>query len=251
MMKLSEIPADSGVGRLLRLPLRLIPKGTKVPILQGTLKGHKWIVGSSVHGCWAGIYEPSIRGVFERLVKPHSVVFDIGAHVGFYTLLASVLVGSEGKVVAFEPLPQNLSYLKEHITINGINNVTVIDAAVANYCGETFFQIAPDSSMGRINTSEGDIKITVCTLDHMISSHQITTPDLIKMDIEGAEMLALEGANALLSEARPTILLSTHGDDIRERCCDYLVSLGYQLRPIGAESLHETRDIIAFNDDGK
>lgn len=64
-----------------------------VPVLQGSLRGRKWIVGSSNHGCWLGSYEWKKQRLFTRTVSSGDVVFDIGAHVGFYTLLASVLVG--------------------------------------------------------------------------------------------------------------------------------------------------------------
>ncbi|MDW8317197.1 MAG: FkbM family methyltransferase, partial [Anaerolineae bacterium] len=90
-MNLSGISSKSLIGRVLRFPLRLIPPKAVLPIMQGRLKGRKWIVGSSSHGCWLGSYEYAKRIVFERTVRENSVVFDIGAHVGFYTLLAAVL----------------------------------------------------------------------------------------------------------------------------------------------------------------
>lgn len=107
-MNISAVPHDSLVGRLLRWPLRFIPPELVVPILQGKLKGRKWVVGSSKHGCWLGSYEYHKRRLFEQLIRPGDTVFDIGAHVGFYTLLASILTGPAGRVFAFEPLPRNL-----------------------------------------------------------------------------------------------------------------------------------------------
>lgn len=68
-------------------------------------------MGSSSHGCWIGSYEYHKRRLFEQAVTPGSAVFDIGAHVGFYTLLASVLVGDQGRVVAFEPNAGNVRLL--------------------------------------------------------------------------------------------------------------------------------------------
>ena len=99
-MNFSAIPFKTLYGKILRLPLRLIPKNMKLPILQGKLRGEKWIVGSSNHGCWLGSYEYKQRILFEKTIIRGSVIFDIGAHVGFYTLLASKLVGPKGKVFA-------------------------------------------------------------------------------------------------------------------------------------------------------
>ena len=96
-LKISKIPINSSIGKLLRFLLNLIPRDYEVPILQGKLKGQKWIVGSSNHGCWLGSYEYEKRLRFEGEVQKDSVVYDIGANVGFYTLLASKLVGGNGK----------------------------------------------------------------------------------------------------------------------------------------------------------
>src|SRR5215471_5126199 len=106
-MDFSSISKDSVRGKLLRLPLRLMPRDVRVPILQGQLKGKWWIAGSNSHGCWLGSYEFDKRRLFEQTIKPGATVFDIGANVGFYTLLSSVLVGSGGKVYTFEPVPSN------------------------------------------------------------------------------------------------------------------------------------------------
>jgi len=79
-----------------------------VPILQGPLRGKKWIVGSQRHAFWLGGYEPHLQRLIAREVKPGEIFYDVGANVGFYSLLASVLVGP-GKVFAFEQLPANVA----------------------------------------------------------------------------------------------------------------------------------------------
>src|SRR6266436_706615 len=135
-INLSAIPSSRWFGRVLRWPLQWIPQDAVVPILQGPCAGMRWIVGSSTHGCWLGSYEYEKRKLFEELVGPGDVVYDIGAHVGFYTLLASVLVGHTGRVVAFEPSPRNLAYLRRHLAMNRLNNVTVVEGAVYDHDGE-------------------------------------------------------------------------------------------------------------------
>jgi Met-10+ like-protein len=147
-MNFSGISGKTFLGRLLRYPLKFIPRRMKLPILQGRLRGKRWIAGSSTHGCWLGSYEYDQRILFEQLVAEGSVVFDLGAHVGFYTLLAAVLVGPRGKVYAFEPMPDNIYFLKEHLRLNRITNLTVIDRAVSDSSGVATFVEEPSSAMG-------------------------------------------------------------------------------------------------------
>ncbi len=176
-MNFSGISKQKTLGKLLRFPLRLVPARAKMPIMQGAFKGKKWIAGSSDHGCWLGSYEIAKRRVFETHVTKGSIVFDVGAHVGYYTLLASVLAGAEGRIFAFEPLPQNLQFLREHVRINHLANVTVIDAAVAEKSGETRFQIGPSRSMGQL-AAGGELPVRVVALDEQIAAGELPPPRL-------------------------------------------------------------------------
>jgi FkbM family methyltransferase len=216
-----------------------------MPILQGRLRGKRWIVGSSNHGCWLGSYEFTKRRLFEKIVTENSVVFDIGAHAGFYTLLSSVLVGPHGKVFAFEPLPANLKFLHEHLRINKINNVKVIEAAVADCSGTGQFEENLNSSMGRISNT-GNLKINLVRLDDMYHNGEIPPPDFIKIDVEGGEIQVLEGAKNLLSMASPTIFLATHGEKIHEQSCNFLLCRGYTLEPIGGGRLLGSSEVLAY-----
>ncbi len=244
-MNLSGISYKSWYGKLLRFPLRFIPRNTKMPILQGKLRGKKWIVGSGNHGYWLGSYEYEKRVIFENLVKEGNIVFDIGANVGFYTLLASVLVGLEGKVFAFEPVPKNLFYLKEHLRINHITNVTVIEAAVSDSRGTALFDKGPSSSMGHISPN-GVLKVKTVSLDELISQEKIPAPHYMKIDVEGAEMLVLSGAKSILANVHPTLFLATHGRTVHQQCCEFLKSLDYHLRPIVGHNVEETSEILAY-----
>jgi FkbM family methyltransferase len=244
-MNFSAISNRTPLGKLLRFPLRLMPTEMRMPILQGRLRGKQWIVKSSQHGCWLGSYEYDKQLIFEKIITEGSVVFDLGAHVGFHTLLASVLVGSEGKVFAFEPMPKNLFYLKQHLSLNSITNVTLIEAAVSDCSGVVSFEESSCSFQGRIS-SQGNLQVKTVSLDDLISKGEIPTPDYLKIDVEGAEMQVFSGAKSLLKNAHPTILLATHGRDVHQQCCQLLTSLGYQLQPIGSKSLEETDELLAY-----
>jgi FkbM family methyltransferase len=240
----STISDQNLPGKLLRLPLRLIPPDAAVPILQGRLKGKKWIVGSSNHGCWLGAYEYEMRRAFESHVKEGAVVFDVGAHVGFYTLLSSVLAGSRGKAIAFEPNPRNLVFLKEHIRINEIRNVQVMEVAVSDCKGVSFFQERSVSSTGRLAVN-GKLQVETVSLDEIIPQGLVPAPECVKIDVEGAEMLVLTGARFTLLRYRPIVFLETHGKEVRNECCRFLKSVGYEVRLIGEGPLKEIDHFIA------
>jgi len=167
-MKVEIFSVNSLIGKVIRLPLRLIPPNAQLPILLGRMKGKKWIVGSGLYSFWIGNFESKKQKLFADYISAGSVVFDIGANVGFYTLLASELVGPKGLVVSFEPAPRNIKFLKEHITINNISNVVVIEGAVADIDGSSFFDKGPNATMGRLN-SKGDLQVRTFTLDHIIT----------------------------------------------------------------------------------
>lgn len=232
------------LGQVIRLPLKLIPAQMVVPIWQGRLRGVRWIVGSSTHGCWLGSYEYYKQRVFVDTVKNGGILFDIGAHVGFYTLLASVLVGSTGRVYAFEPVLRNLFYLGKHLKINHITNVTVVKAAVSDLSGEATFDEGPGSSMGHLS-AQGTYIVNTVTLDEMIAAKQIPVPDYLKIDVEGAEWSVLHGAKFLLAQSHPTIFLATHSPTIHQECCRFLESLGYSLHSINASDVWHSDEILA------
>src|SRR5579875_1722626 len=138
-MDFSRISNRAFLGQAIRMPLKLIPADMPMPILQGRLRGKRWITGAHTHGCWLGSYEFCKRLQFEQLIQPGQFVFDIGANAGFYSLLASVLVGPAGRVFAFEPATRNIAHLRRHLRINNMSNVIVLEAAVSDRSGAAFF----------------------------------------------------------------------------------------------------------------
>lgn len=243
-MNFSGISQRSLVGRLLRFPLKLIPEDTELRILQGKLRGKKWIIGSGVHGYWLGSYEYNKRRLFEHLINKGEVVYDIGAHVGFYTILSAELVGSTGYVYAFEPLPINFCYLKKHIEINKIGNVELLQAAVYSEGNNVYLKEGPDSSMGQIS-QEGDIKVKSVRLDDFVCEGEVQKPDFIKIDVEGAELHVLAGMENIIESFQPTISLATHGYEVHNMCIKLLISFDYKIRAIDGKDIDKSSDIIA------
>jgi FkbM family methyltransferase len=231
---MSLIPSQSDlIGKAIRLPLKLIPREAEMPVLMGKLRGKRWIAGSADHSFWLGTYEYRQRRLFERTVAEGSVVFDVGANVGYYTLLASVLAGPAGHVVAFEPVPGNLAYLRRHLSLNAVRNVTVVEAAVADEPGQRTFQTF--SSQGGQLREGGDLQVQCVSLDAAVAGG-LPKPDVIKMDIEGAEVDGLRGAVEVLRTARPKVFLATHSAELRRQCDEILASVGYTSEVIGTSS---------------
>jgi FkbM family methyltransferase len=221
--------ASTLAGWLLRQPLRLVPAMTPLPILSGPLAGKRWLSTSATHGCWLGTYERELQQHLIRTLKPGDCFFDVGANVGFFSLLASVLVGPAGRVVAFEPLPRNTELLRANLGLNAVTNVAVVEAAVAETAGTTVFAIAGSPSMGSMDAAQG-IEVPVVGLDELVEAGEVPIPAAIKMDVEGAESRALAGARKTLETHHPTIFLSTHGYRQHEECLNLLAGLGYRVR---------------------
>ena len=213
VMNFSNIGRGTLLGRVLRWPLSLIPANARLPIVQGPLRGHRWIAGSSNHGCWLGSYENDQQEILKSRLKEGDVVFDIGAHVGFYTLLSSRLVGHRGRVVAFEPVPENLAFLEKHLAINSISNVDIIEAAVSDRDGQVGLSSGPSSSMWHFD-ARGVLNVRAHCLDELVLNAKLPAPDLIKMDIEGAELLALNGSAGVIDRYHPGV----HTLHSRGRC---------------------------------
>jgi FkbM family methyltransferase len=241
----SRIPHDTILGRLVRAPLRLIPQGMVVPILQGPLRGKKWIAGSSTNGCWFGTYEADTQRTFRRLTKSGSVVYDIGANVGFYTLLASVCAGSAGRVYSFEPLPKNIADLKKHIAINHLANCEVIEAAVSRADGVAHFDSLRPRTMGWLAEGGKEVVRTVC-IDSLVGSGAILPPDLAKIDVEGAELSVLEGCVQTIAAHRPLILLATHGHEAHDSCIRFLIGRNYKIQSLNSFGVDHSDELLAL-----
>ncbi len=230
------------------MPLRLLPKGATVAVLQGPLRGARWTIGALNHGCWLGSFEIARQRAFVRLARAGDCVYDIGANVGFYSLLAARLVGPTGRVIAIEPLPRNLEDLRRHLVLNHVSNVTVVAAAVMDRDGTVRMHVPSPSEAYVDAAGSGDVRAV--RLDDLVYRDGYPSPNLLKIDVEGAELPVLLGARRVLLEARPTILLSTHSEALRRSCQALLTASGYRLQPEtpGAE-LASCDDVIASPSD--
>lgn len=236
---------DSFSRRFARIIFGKILPRTSYPVATGPLKGARFILGAlSGDGGGASVYfnrmETEQTAAMIEAIRPGGKFYDIGANVGYYSILASRLVGPTGKVAAFEPLVRNLSYLQRHVELNHADNVRVLPFALSSENTILSFSTGPNSAMGHLDRDGGgDVLVPTVTLDE-IATRLGWLPDVIKMDVEGAEMDVFSGATRVLSEAKPVIFLSTHSPELRTECLTFLGGLGYTVTSlIEDENSHE------------
>ncbi|HLL16136.1 MAG TPA: FkbM family methyltransferase [Pyrinomonadaceae bacterium] len=179
------------------------------------VQGHKMFLDAadSLSLSVNGAYEPFETELMHSLVKPGDTVLDIGANIGYYTLILARLVGERGKVYAFEPDPTNYELLKRNIALNGYKNVVPVMKATSNKNGTLRLYLCRDNkAMHRVYDSQycdGFIEIEAVRLDDYFAGREEKI-DFIKIDIEGAEYAALEGMATLLGKSRRAILVTEY-----------------------------------------
>ena len=216
----------------------------RLPIVGGRLRGRWWLPASrgKILRILGGSYEPEQTRLFEEHVRPGHTVLDVGAHVGYYTVLSAVLAGERGAVWAFEPNPVNAAFLRRHAEINGLANVRVTEAAVSDANGSARFGFGSGSGTGHL-AADGTVEVRTVRLDDFCSEHGIA-PSAVKIDVEGAEGAVLEGARDTLARHRPVLFLSTHGAEVHRACLDFLEGAGYACRPILGDDVATTSELF-------
>lgn len=217
---------------------RLFPR-RPYPVLAGPLRGARFILGSFAgDGGGASVFfnlsEQEQLSAFAGVLKPGYCVLDIGANVGFYSVLAAKKIAPNGRVFAFEPVRRNADFLRRHIAINGADNILVIESACGRESGETVFFSGPNAAMGSLCPVGGSsFRVEVVSIDDFVESRNIQ-PDVMKIDVEGAEYDVICGAEKTIGQFRPVIFLSTHSAELRRNCLERLSEMKYAYRPLTA-----------------
>jgi FkbM family methyltransferase len=169
-------------------------------------------------------FEYKTLTLFSELAKPNMTVLDIGANVGLFSLLGGRLVGEKGKIYAFEPSQITFDALNENLSLNQITNVSTHRLALSDTEGVIHLGAVENDAMNFIDVKNQNQKgevVDMITLDKFLTINKIGKVDLIKIDIEGAELLALKGAADMLRRDKPTIIMEAN--DKWTRRFDYSV----------------------------
>lgn len=237
-----SIEPRSVAGRLVRLPLRLLPKSMVLPVLSGINRGFRWRVGSHIHGAWIGIYEKDKQQACLRLIRPRMTVYDIGAQAGFYSLAFSRLVG-DGRVYSFEPLPENCVNLLDHLRLNNIKNVIAHQMAISDRSGLVDFRIGISNAMGSITNVPSMYRVYTVTIDELAEKDGLPLPDLVKMDVEGSEASVLRGATGVLRARRTVWLVALHGQQPARECWSIFEQYGYSIFTMDGKRIQSVSDM--------
>ncbi|GAA2650781.1 FkbM family methyltransferase [Streptomyces aculeolatus] len=156
-----------------------------------------------------GIWEPNMTGWLQGRLRPGDTFVDVGAHVGYFSMLASRLVGDAGHVVAIEASPKFYGRLREHADLNGVGNVRAVNAAVSD-CRETLTFILASSINTGANSIvpydgpvESSFEAEARPLPDLLETAEVAQARVIKVDVEGAEGKVARGLTPLLDQLRP------------------------------------------------
>jgi FkbM family methyltransferase len=230
--------------RFLRLgtPPDIDVAGRPVTIQSGLGRGLRWQhrPGYS-HYFWTGTYDHAMQPAMKRYVRPGQVAYDIGGNAGFHALLFARLVGESGRVFCFEPLPENIEMIALQLGLNDMPWCEVVAAAVADQEGSAELYSGSTNGVASLvlgNRSGRPVAAQVKTLTLDEFCRENPPPDIIKMDIEGAEGLAIAGAqNMLASGARPVFFFEFHGPECVRAVVDGLLGHGYRFESFAGTPL--------------
>jgi FkbM family methyltransferase len=215
------------------------PQGiTEVEIAGGILEGmHMALDLQSEKDYWLGTYEANLQAAARHFIQPGMTVYDVGANIGYISLMAARLNGPNGKVFSFEALPANIQRLEQNRALNQLEErISIQPAAVVAGSGPVTFFMHHSGAMGKAQGSAGreeeyqqKIEVNGLSLDNFVYGQNQPLPALVKMDIEGGEGMALEGMTRILKDAPPIFLIELHGEQAARSVWEQLSACGYSL----------------------
>ena len=188
-----------------------------------------------------GVYEPELTRACSSIAEPGMTVVDVGANIGYFTVLFSDIVGEDGSVYAFEADPRNVALLERNVDASGCDNVTVTQVAVSDTSGTIEFDMSDDQFSRSSIVDPSETKGTIEEVDTVTLDDTVTEPvDLLKVDVVGAELRVLRGALSLIEEHQPRIVLPhlpEKWSDEELTVFDDLAAMGYSRQSLDGELL--------------
>ena len=250
VVSLLPAPVVRGLGRLqFRIPLlrSLIQRyGHRLTEQEGVIrhgigKGLRFRATGGYPGYLLGTSEPEEQALLAKLLFKGGVFYDIGANIGFYSTLAARIVGPEGRVFAFEPFPVSANSCRHNATLNHFNHVEVVEAAVGREAGTVSLEMGDSSAMHRVSDAKTGHLVSMIAIDQWRTntSSRIPPPDLVLIDVEGAELQVLEGMLDTIRESLPAMMIEVHwlGETFPAFFEKLLRPLGYRMTTYGGGSI--------------
>jgi FkbM family methyltransferase len=213
---------------------RLVPATpTPVAVQSGQASGLRIIIDPRREKYyWTGAYESEVQDFLATHLTPGKVFWDVGAHYGFFAGLAARLVAPGGHVVALEPVPENFERLLDTVSRNQLDNVDPRRTAVGQTVGKVVLERGDETSMWSVSSNpdlEGALTVPCITLDVLMAECG-QPPDVVKIDVEGAELSVIRGGVRLFREHHPILVVELHTDEIDE--CAALLPQSYTRRQL-------------------
>jgi FkbM family methyltransferase len=217
---------------------RVSPDKSEVFDCRGALEGYRMCIDwRRFRGFVYGAWEPEVSRALTLAVKQGMTVIDIGAHIGYYTLLFAKCVGPSGHVFSFEPLPSNFDLLCKNVQLNNLTQVQTFNQAVFSRAGGITISVPddqPNSGNGSVCLDKGlqQFHVNAVSLDAFCEEFLIR-PDVLKMDVEGAEYEVLIGAKRVIGQFRPKLLIELHhfdGNLAAHPVPDLITGWGYHIQ---------------------
>ena len=179
----------------------------------GPGKGLRLDAGTATDLFLQGNYEGPVQDAVSSLIKPGGVFFDVGANIGFFSILAARIVGPTGGILAFEPVPQNAALIERNARLNNFNNIRVFKLALTSKTGKEELLLARYAGGAALKTAgippdhSGNLIVETSTLDDFVESRKVPPPDIVKIDVEGAELNVLHGMVETLRNCGPKLII--------------------------------------------
>ena len=233
--------SQMNLSALWRKVLRRCPwtRERMVRVVAGALKGKKVIVGLG-DDYLLGTYETDTVDEAKVRIRPTDVVFDLGANAGYLTM---VFAACGSHVFAFEPMKQNIERWRRHISVNGVRNASLLPLAVCDSDRTVFFAEGHSVFSNRYErTPKNDDgqRVEGRSIDSLVADGTVPPPQVIKIDVEGAEFDVICGARTTISKYHPLIFLATHDchkPGIRDECLAQLEEIGYSCTQTSEEKI--------------
>jgi FkbM family methyltransferase len=184
----------------------------------GPARGLSFNPGESDSRFLLGTFEPAVQEILAGCLADGMVCYDVGANVGFLSILAARLVGKRGEVHCFEPLPGNAAQIQHNARLNEFARIFVHAVALAQTDSTASFRVSERPTFGALSSSPidvdkqtGTIEIPVRMLDSIVIEGQMPGPNLIKVDVEGSEIDFLAGAEHTIRRHQPVLVIELHG----------------------------------------
>lgn len=199
---------------------RLVPPSlTEVSVRSGRAAGLRIVIDPRREKFyWAGIHEEEVQQAVCETLSPGGVFWDIGAHCGFFSGLAARAVGSTGRVLALEPMPENFARVVQSKRANEFEQMDVRNVAVGATSGTAWLIPHAESTMWSVNpvpAADAHSEVRVVCLDELLETEG--APDLVKIDVEGGEIAVLEGGPRLLARPGLRLLVEFHDGQLLEQ----------------------------------